>query len=205
MASAAEREIRDAVVAFFHAAEPRCRVVHELPLSSMSGNGRADLGLIFPDTIYLVEIKSEKDKLDRLEKQFGQMVQTAHGVLIVAHQKWIEGDGLRGQSWMNWSHRESVWSYPAPLHGWQFERYRAGSHAPNPYRLLGLLWADELRTAYRLAGVMAASREMTMHSMTNDLQQKLTGRQVREVVCKLLRARAFSEADPPIPLELANA
>lgn len=67
MASVAEREIRDAVVEWWHRAAPQARVVHELPLSSLSGQGRADLGVIFPDQIVLVEIKSERDKLTRLK------------------------------------------------------------------------------------------------------------------------------------------
>lgn len=203
MASAQEREIRDAVVAWFHHNEPQGRVVHELPLSSFSGNGRADLGIVFPDHLVLIEIKSEKDKLDRLEKQFTEMVARAHDLKIVCHEKWFEPDGgLKGQSWMRYSHAEHLWQYPAQKE-WRFDRYRAPAQ-PHPANLLDYLWAEEMRACYELAGAMAAQRGTTMLQMRRDLVDKLTGRQVKRAVCALLRARVFLEADAPIPLDRGN-
>jgi hypothetical protein len=194
MASAAEREIRDAVVDWWHKNEPQGRVVHELPLSSFSGKGRADLGIIFPDAVVLVEIKSERDKLDRLATQFDEMSKRSHAFQIVAHEKWFDEEGgLKDQTWMKWSHKEHLWRYPSPK--WTFERYRLPLR-PSNWLLLDLLWADELRACYPRAGIAASQRGMNMHQMTYDLHEKLTGRQITRVVCAALRARAFSEADP---------
>lgn len=200
MASSAEREIRDALVGWWHRNEPRGRVVHELPLSCMSGDGRADLGIIFPDALVLVEIKSERDKLTRLEAQFKAMRGSAHDFMAVLHDRWFDEKGdVVGQSWMNWAAREHVWRYPEPDKGWQFHRYGRGGSGlpPNPYNLLRLLWADELRDAYGRAGIMGLGRA-TMHAMVHDLGQRLTGRQVTQVVCAALRRRSFVEADPPM-------
>lgn len=196
MSSGAEREIRDAVVDWFHKNEPRGRVVHELPLSSFSGAGRADLGIIFPDQIVLVEIKSEKDKLTRLEKQWGEMSKRCHDLKVVCHERWFDGDaGLKDQSWMHWAHKDHLWRYPS--NNWAYERY-GSKFRPSSWMLLDLLWADELRDSYRLAGVMASNPRMDMRGMTHDLHQKMTGRQIVSTVCQCLRARKFSEADDPI-------
>ena len=201
MASVAEREIRDAVTAWFHANEPCGRVVHELPLSSFSGEGRADLGVIFPDHIVLVEIKSERDKLSRLEKQWDAMSRRCHDMKIVCHEKWFDTEGgLKDQSWLRWSHKEHLWRWPASTE-WDFSRYKSKMR-PGSYDLMSMLWADELRDCYKLAGAMASSPNMNMWGMTADLHDKLNGRQVRQAVCALLRARKFSEADPIIPLSL---
>lgn len=198
MASAAEKEIRDEVVAWFHAKEPRGRVVHELPLSGFSDAGRADLGVIFPDAIVLVEIKSERDKLSLLQKQFDAMRIRCHDLKLVCHEKWFADDGgLRDQAWMKWSHEEHLWRYPASPKGWNFDRYRLPLR-PESYPMLDMLWAAELRALYEWAGVSAASPRMNMATMQRDLHDKLTGRQVVKGVCAALRQRAFHEADPPV-------
>lgn len=201
MASVAEREIRDVLVNWWHTHEPRGRVVHELPLSSFSGDGRADLGIIFPDAIVLVEIKSEKDKLGRLKEQFDAMRQRGHDFMAVLHEKWFDADGeVRDQAWINWAAKEHIWRYPEPTKGWTFNRYGRGYNSslpPNPYLLLNLLWADELRECYAHAGVMGSGKA-NMHSMIHDLGQRLTGRQVTRAVCAALRRRSFAEADPPV-------
>jgi hypothetical protein len=201
MASSAEREIRDALVDWWHRNEPRGRVVHELPLSSFSAEGRADLGIVFPDALILVEIKSERDKLTRLEGQFKAMQEMSHDFMAVLHDRWFDESGeVRDQSWMNWAAREHVWRYPEPKKGWQFHRYGKGYGStipPNPYRLLGLLWADELRDAYAYSGVMGLGR-MNMPALVSDLGQRLTGRQVTRAVCSALRRRTFAEADAPV-------
>lgn len=199
MASSAEREIRDALVAWWHATEPRGRVIHELPLSGFSTEGRADLGIVFPDSLVLVEIKSEKDKLTRLQAQFEAMKQRSHDFMCVLHDRWFDDAGdVKDQTWINWAAKEHIWRYPEPAKGWTFNRYGRGyatSLPPNPYFLLSLLWADELRDCYAHANVMGNGRSATP-AMVSDLGQKLTGRQITKAVCAMLRRRSFAEADP---------
>jgi hypothetical protein len=199
MASSAEREIRDALVSWWHSHEPRGRVVHELPLSSFSGEGRADLAVVFPDMLVLVEIKSERDKLTRLQDQFKAMQASSHDFMCVLHDRWFDPSGeVQDQTWINWAAKDHIWRYPEPAKGWTFERYSRGyttSLPPNPYRLLSLLWADELRDCYGYAGIMGIGRA-TMPAMVSDLGQKLNGRQITRAVCAALRRRKFNEADP---------
>lgn len=162
MASGAEREIRDALVDWWHKNEPRARIVHELPLSGFSAEGRADMAAVFTDTLVLIEIKSEKDKLTRLEKQFNAMASRSHNFFIVAHEKWFcERDyspALIGQEWMRSAHKDHLWRYPATDQRgarWEFNRYVAPLR-PHPSHLLDMLWANELRAAYTKAGAVGS-------------------------------------------------
>lgn len=195
MASSAERAIRDDLVSWWHANEPRGRVVHELPLSGFSDAGRADLGIIFPDSIVLIEIKSERDKLDRLEKQMTAMSQRSHHWFAVCHERWFKPDcdDLIGQDWMKWSHREHVWRWPGPR---RFNRYTPQNWTPNPYFLIDMLWADELRTAFNLCGLSAPPKQNPMWQNSRDLGHAATGAQITKAVCAALRGRVFAEADP---------
>lgn len=199
VASSAEREIRDAGVAWWHKHEPRARIIHELPLNGFSEAGRVDLAAVFPDCIVTMEIKSERDKLSRLEKQFTEMSRRSHDWKIIAHDKWWDGeDGLKGQDWMKWSHREHLWGYPDQSR-WSFDRYRT-DRVVGTQTLLAYLHVAELRACYEHAGVMASSPRLNQYAMINDLYHKLTGRQIVRAVCAMLRAREFAEADDPIPV-----
>lgn len=194
--SSSERAIRTAVVDYFHRAEPKARVVHELNVAGQ-GTNRADLGIVLPDYLILVEIKSEKDVLKRLEKQFREFARCAHEVLIVAHDKHFDGDGLKAQPWIGWSHKEHIWRYPEPTTGdfrWRFNRYRPHIQ-PHSYAMLDMLWAEELTTVCGLHGVGVSTRRW---EMIRDLQLMLTGDEVRKAVCQQLRSRHFAEADDPI-------
>lgn len=201
MASSAEREIRDALVNWWHRTEPRGRIVHELPLSGFSAEGRADLGIVFPDRLVLIEIKSEKDKLTRLQAQMEGMRASSHDFFAVLHERWFDEKGdVKDQPWINWATAEHIWRYPEASKGWRFERYgrpHSAALPPNPYRLLSLLWADELRDCYGYAGIMGNGRA-NMPAMVSDLGQRLTGRQITNAVCAALRRRHFLEADAPV-------
>ncbi len=192
--SSAEWEIRDALVSSFHENEPNARIVHELNVAG-TGSNRADLGIVFPDTLVLIEIKSAKDTLSRLEPQFEAFQKCSHMVLIVAYEKHFnEQNHLKDCEWMRWSHREHVWKYPAKA--WTFPRYKAFVE-PHAYAFLDMLWAEELKDAleyHQLGWPKGAPR----WELIRDLTLKLTGKQVRETVCRQLRQREFAEADAPI-------
>lgn len=198
MASSAEREIRDALVNWFHTNEPRARVVHELNVAGQ-GSNRADLGIILPDTLFLVEIKSERDKLTRLKDQFDAFMKCSHGVIIAAHERHFDGDELRGCDWMRWSHKDHIWRYPG-AERWDLHRYKAYIE-PHAVMFLEMLWAEELSAELVRHGLMAggSQRWQMIHAMTLGM----TGKQIREAVCRQLRQRAFAEADPPIVERIA--
>lgn len=207
MASSAERAIRDDLVAWWHENYPKARVIHELPLSSFSAAGRADLGVISPTEIILVEIKSEKDRLDKLEAQYRAMSRRAHWFQCVLHDKWFERGkfgprAVNGQDWLEdymvWRH---CWSWPSRDAGWG---NRWGGYPdetlPASYDLLHFLHAAELDRAYSIysADVAKRKRRMSREQMVRQLTGALTGDQVRRTVCRALRARQFAEADPAI-------
>lgn len=198
MASSSEREIRDALVKFWHENEPRGRVVHELPLDGFSASGRADLAIIFPDAIVLQEIKSEKDKLTRLKKQFFAMSSRCHHWHIICHEKWFNQDGtIKDQEWCKYSHREHFWRYPDQT-GWKFDRYRDMDRYPGAFGLLDYLWAEELKEIYARHFLKIRSTGCDRWSMRGDLYNRLNGRQVVQEVCAALRSRKFAEADDPV-------
>lgn len=198
MASSAEREIRDALVKFWHEKEPQGRIIHELPLDGFSSSGRADLAVVFPDAIVLQEIKSERDKLTRLKKQFFAMSTRCHRWHIVCHEKWFNDDGsVKDQEWAKYSHREHFWRYPDSS-SWKFDRYRDLEGEPNHYQLLDYLWADELREIYSRHFPNISTSGLQRWALRGDLCGRLTGRQVVQEVCSVLRKRNFAEADAPI-------
>ena len=193
MSSAAEREMRDALVAWFHTNEPKARVVHELNVAGQ-GSNRADLGIIFPDTLFLVEIKSKKDSLKRLKDQFDAFTKCSHGVIIAAHECHFDGNDLKGCDWMRWSHKDHIWRYPG-ADKWDLHRYKAYAE-PHAVMFLEMLWAEELSAEIVRHGLMAGGpqRWQMIHALTLGL----TGKQIREAVCRQLRQRTFAEADAPI-------
>lgn len=198
MASSAEREIRDALVKFWHENEPRGRVIHELPLDGFSASGRSDLAIVFPDAIVLQEIKSERDKLTRLKKQFFAMSSRCHQWHIVCHEKWFNDDGsVKDQEWIKYSHREHFWNYP-DTSTWKFQRYKDMNRHPGTFGLLDYLWADELKEIYGRHFTQFPRSGFTRWGMAGDLYNRLTGRQVVHEVCAALRSRKFAEADEPI-------
>lgn len=199
MASSAEREMRDALVAWFHANEPKARIVHELNVSGQ-GSNRADLGVVFSDTLFLIEIKSERDKLTRLKDQFDAFIKVSHGVVIAAHECHFDGDGLKGCDWMRWSHRDHLWRYPAPAAGWDLKRY-ANYGEPHALVFLHMLWVAELREECERHGIIAGGGQQWQ--LAHALTLGLTGRQIREAVCRQLRKRAFAEADAPLVDQIA--
>lgn len=194
--SSSERQIRQTVVDYFHRVEPSARIVHEVNVAGQ-GTNRADLGVVLPDYLLLIEIKSEKDVLTRLEAQFTAFARCAHEVLIVAHEKHFNEDGLKGQPWMGWSHKEHLWRYPEPEAGdyrWRFNRYRRHLQ-PHSAAMLNMLWSEELANVCALHGIARHTRQW---EMCRDLQLMLTGDELRKAVCRQLRARPFAEADAPI-------
>ena len=84
--SAAEWEIRDALVLYLRAHLPQARIIHEL----VCGGRRVDVAAVEPERILLFEIKSEKDTLDRVEAQTKAFALYGHFVAVVAAAKWFE-------------------------------------------------------------------------------------------------------------------
>ena len=228
MASTAEREIRDAVVARLRELVPSARIVHELNVAGQ-GSNRIDVAAIRPDGIVGVEIKSEKDTLKRLEEQWTVFSRCCHYVIVAAHEKHFAEyrderwrDDVESDSDLNhplffgkYGQRRYVWRYPRPddanksrwgaSRPWQFS-FAADVVPRRPLSnvdMLQMLWASELREECGRHRIAANSRA-TCPWMIREMAMLMTGREVRDAVCRQLRARSFAEADAPI-YELTKA
>lgn len=217
--SAAEAEIRDAVVARIREHRPNARIIHEINVSSYGPN-RIDLIAVDRAEIIAVEIKSSKDKLDRLAAQMEAMKGVAHHAVAALHEKFLVEDVTHekaahfqrdGAYYLRerpapYRYDSRVWVYPEQrrclnpdwhddMARWRFPDRRID--APLPWSALHLLWRDEL---YELCGALriAVSRRTTMDPMIQQLRWLCTGKELTCGICAMLRQRRCVEADPEI-------
>lgn len=218
--SSAEAEIRDAVVAKIRECRPNARIIHEINVSTYGPN-RIDLIAVDRAEIIAVEIKSAKDKLDRLDAQVKAMKGIAHHVVAAIHEKFLverethekaahyQRDGvpyLRRYP-DGWHHGIETWVFPKMRRclddGWNFDRldrwelkaYR--QDVPLPASAIDMLWREEL---YELCGSLrvSAGRKSTMPDMVSALLWHCSGKELTRGICRMLRARRCVEADPEI-------
>lgn len=217
MSSAAEREIRDAVVVRLRELAPGARIVHELNVAGQ-GTNRVDVAAITANTIIGIEIKSEKDVLKRLTDQLKAFRKCCHFVAVAAHTKHFKE--YRDDFWradvpseLHLDHPEfygknrwedGVWRYPRPEKlkydrpSWHFDINATSWKFPlRSSDLLQMLWAEELRVEAGRHRLPSGSRE-TRGKLIQSMSLMMTGREVTEAVCRQLRARTFAEADAPI-------
>lgn len=188
MASQAERHLRQLAVDRLRVVAPGARIVHELNIDT--GRCRVDIAAIQPERLLFVEVKSRKDKLDRLKEQVRIFGPACHRLAICyASERW---------SW-EVIRKEAGWSCDTwpddKVSGWTFSNFEHSP--PNSSAMLNLLWRDELHDEARRAGFQPHSRESRL-PLINRLWRGLTGDEVVAAVCRQLRARSFAEADPPI-------
>jgi len=205
--SAAEREVRGYAVPRIREMLPGARIIHELVVAGC----RADLAAVETERITLFEIKSSRDKLDRLPEQVRQFTRAAHDVVVIADERWFDQTPYatgharfvpRDDLWIS-GHSYDIWAFPEvpgrAMHGtwsltnWRKYRWRRMPHAE---RMLELIWREEMIVEAHRHGINAGSRS-TRASLMDDLAWKLTGEQVVRAVCRQLRQRRFPEADPP--------
>lgn len=221
--SPSEAEIRDAVVARIRERRPGSRIIHEINVSTYGPN-RIDLIAVDRAEIIAVEIKSAKDKLDRLPAQMESMARIGHHVVAAIHEKFLveqktnpwaahyERDGelylkalpgglsvSRAEFWVFPERRRAMKGAVEGGHDflavWRFPDRRMETALPQD--ALGMLWRNEL---YELCGALRvpASRRSSMASMSAALRWHCTGKELTRGVCTMLRARRCVEADPEI-------
>ena len=219
--SAAEAEIRDAVVARLRERRPDARIIHEINVSTYGPN-RIDVLAVSPSEIIAVEIKSAKDKLDRLPRQIESMKGCAHHVIAALHDKFLvekvsnkwaahsERDGVlycRVLPETIRDHQVEFWIYPEKrrammtvvegghdhIASWGVPQQRF--EAALPSGALDLLWRDELAWLCGSLGI-ATGRRSTMSEMVAALRWHCNGRELTKGICAALRRRECVEADP---------
>jgi hypothetical protein len=192
MASEAERF--NLAVARLRVLMPDARIIHELNVDN--GQCRVDLAAVAKSRIVFVEIKSRKDKLDRLKEQVRRFEPCCHALVVCySSEKW------------NWSSVSAAGGYgfdhwPCDkASAWTIDHLQR-SIPPSTNALLELLWQAELEAEAFRAGV--ASRKRTPRAeLKRALWENLTGLQIVEAVCRQLRLRPFAAADAPISESLA--
>lgn len=225
--SADEGEIREAVVARLREQRPTARIIHEVNVSSFGPN-RIEVLAIDTAEIIAVEIKSKRDKLDRLAAQILAMRGVAHHVVAAIHEKFLvettthekaqhyQRDGVFYlRTWPDgWSHSVEGWVFPErhrciypewrpndSMARWRMRPQRLD--APLPAAALDLLWRDELAW---LCGSLrvAVGRRATMPDMVDALRWHCTGKELTRGICAALRTRICVEADEPIPTSIKD-
>lgn len=205
--SPAEAEIRDAVVARVRQHRPDARIIHEI--NACDFGNRIDVLAVDRAEIIAIEVKSAKDKLDRLPAQIKAMNGAAHHVIAALHEKFLVP--------ARWAHRvpgsveppseakgATVWAFPEAgaevgrAYGCAaWEMPRLAINAALPQGALRILWRDEL---YALCGQLRidVGRRATMPEMSKALRWHCTGAELTRGICAALRARRCVEADPEI-------
>lgn len=205
--SSAEAEIRDAAIARLRGLMPGCRIIHEINCSSFGPN-RIDLLAVTKDRIAAVEVKSEKDKLDRLPAQIASMRRVAHYVIAALHERFLTPwkasyTNLPAFSEPDEARQATVWAYPIRPRAGAFgewplrSRYEKPTMLPQP-GFIDLLWAAELRAIVRKHSLHRGASGLDMGQMVDLLRWALPGRVMLAETCSALRARNCVEADPAI-------
>lgn len=201
--SEAEKEIRDPVVARLREIVPGCRIIHEI--NAFGFGNRIDVLAVGEGRIAAVEIKSAKDKLDRLPEQIKAMRAVANDVYAAIHERFLE----LGPSGHLFPPQEAkgatVWVYPRATrkaHVHCGAEWHTASAWVKPVRNLppaaiDILWREELHEVCRRLGVPRVSR-LDMRQAADEIRWRMTGEQITRMICAALRARECVEADPPI-------
>lgn len=204
--SSAEGEIRVAVAERLREIVPGCRIIHEINAETF-GN-RIDVLAVGTDRIAAVEIKSEKDKLDRLPAQISAMRSVAHHSYAALHEKFLEplGQAARyGVVTPDAARGAIVWVYPrADRKGHvecQSEWLQSDRWSKHKFCLpdgaIWMLWRKELQEICHNIGMRSVSR-LTMEEAVDHIRWNRTGGQITRAICAALRARECVEADPPV-------
>lgn len=222
--SPAEAEIRDAVVARLREARPSARIIHEINSTNMmtGQTTRIDVLAVGTEDMVAVEIKSERDKLDRLSSQMEAMQRVSHHAIAALHERFLEESETNAHA----AHEErdgrfyrrgvpdaisrqcghKVWVYPQrvrvlkpggfdTMERWDIEPVRSCTTLPEA--ALDMLWRDELvEMCGRLR--IATRRRSTRSDMMRELRWLCSGKEITRGICAALRARECIEADPPV-------
>lgn len=204
--SPVEAEIRDPVVARLRELMPAARIIHEIQ-SACQGPTRIDVLAVTPDRIAAVEIKSSRDKLDRLPAQLEAMQRCAHHPIVALHAKHFEvTETPRAGTWVSAPKAAGygvVWGFDLPQArgAEQYQRHEihdrfAKWRACPPAGAVDMLWRDELRAIVARRDLSSRTSKLTIPELIDLLCWNLTGADVTREVCAALRARRCPEADP---------
>ena len=189
MASLAEARIRGKAERLLRDLFPDARIIHEFEL----GGVRLDLAAVTPDRLILAEIKSERDTLDRLERQAKFAAAFGGPVLICYAPRWREE--IRKRDLYRFQRLEETEDgFTGLLPAW----LEARNDRYDSRLLIGLLLKPELLA---LAAPFGGKARHTVPELHRLAHEHLTGREIRRGVMAALRARRFGwTCDEPIAM-----
>lgn len=204
MASDAEARIRVKAERLLRELFPDARIVHEFDL----GGVRLDLAAITPDRLVLLEIKSERDTLGRLDNQARSSLRIGGPFIVCVAPRWQNDLTGRGSADLSWYRAERLVETDdgfADIHDidgryrdyWRARLTEAWRDRYDSRALLNLLLKPELLALARPHG---GRTRMDVPALQNVAHEHLTGREIRRGVLAALRARRFGwTCDTPIP------
>lgn len=185
-ASDEEEALRVAAEAWMRQRWPAARIIHELNLEG--GAQRIDLVSVGDEELRMVEIKSAKDVLKRLPDQIKAACRCAQEVWVAIDAKHLDKfEALQAETRpVGW------WSVGVLVmrDGVLSEKQQAANKQPDPRRVCGLLWSDEMRRH-----LIASNNQENMIRKTVD---EYGLRHIMRKVCLALKARPFPRADAAI-------
>ena len=209
--SAAEAEVRDAVISALRILRPSARIIHEINAGTWGPN-RIDVLAVDRSEIIAVEVKSAKDKLDRLPDQIKSMSAVAQHVIAALHEKHLVSIDNPKCPDIKKAPKQArgavVWCYPEAGtergRSYGVAQWEKPAFMPKnclPPGSLNFLWRDELFRACKDLGV-AAKSTTTRPSMMNAINWNCTGQQISWAICAALRRRPCVEADPSVESDI---
>ena len=204
--SEAEEEIRVPVIRALRKMRPDARIMQEVNMDH--GRNRVDVMAVSRAEIIMVEIKSERDKLDRLPVQVDAMRRCSHHTVAALHRKFMpEPDSVslvrvEGMPWdiLHWWHPSAQDMAEAhhPAFEWREPSLEDSLQVALPNYALSLLWRDELARLCADVGI-PVPRRANMRLMERALRWGASGRDITLGICCELRRRSeCAEADPPL-------
>lgn len=180
--------MREKVEAWGRLRWPGARVFHELNV----GECRADMAFIGEDDLILIEIISDKDVVDRKEKQIKTFREHAPEFWLALSPKWVNSTKLPyvpNRLIVSESGVEISPFYRVTQNGLCFNK------------MLHLIWAEEARAIAARHGCLSNKRQ-TLSSLLPVLAKRLTGQEILTGVCRELRGRGTAhKADAPIRMD----
>jgi hypothetical protein len=197
--SAEEARMRDAIAAWGHRRWPGYRCMHEVPLSDR----RIDMAFVGVKDIIGVEIKSSRDRLDRLEGQIEEYRRWLPEVWVAVATKW------RGHDALLFGRRNLIVVDDTARGVPDMIEERRGRR---PYRdelvcsrMLGLLRREEAARIAQRTGVIPGNSPTRdpRHKTLPKLARLLTGNEIMREVCAELRQRQAFGWHSDRPMELS--
>ena len=212
--SQAEEDIRSDVVKLIRERWPNARIIHEININGQ-GSNRVDVMAVDVEDIAIFEIKSKKDKLDRLPSQYTGMKAITNNSYAVLHEKFGEAHETNaGSAW--WTDKDGAhWRRKLPeiealprYDGWLWREdggiqfgwntfYAPRTQTTLKDGALHTLWAAELKELCASLRIGVGKRP-TMGECIQQLRWLATGKEITRGICAQLRARNCAEADAPI-------